>query len=220
MSCYDEIGVSTFVNDTSGYVNVTLTDNYLENGPAGVCQPGTFRLFGLCIDAVPDSYSPMYNSEVVYACPVGRYSLAGSPHCSTCGSGYFYNLLSGQCELCHPGTFSSQGDDDIACKECSAGTYQPYYGRSFCYSCWSGSYSSSPGATQCSSCPLGTYSDHYSAKQCHRCHRHFYSRYEGSSSCYGWCTYSYASEQSVATWTAAGAALPWYYGCPNPSNCE
>jgi hypothetical protein len=151
------------------------------------CRPGTYTYYAENVSSVSDYSCPV--------CPPGTITATfGEKFCTPCPAGSYapYNDSSMRCDLspagsiqpdigrfgigslrlCEPGSSSDVGQ--VACTNCSAGTFNTIHGG-ICIACSIGKYSANSGSSRecdvcalgttslvgqssCSKCPVGTYS--------------------------------------------------------------
>ena len=112
------------------------------------CRTGTQGLSGAvsCEGCVAGK---AYNPEVksCQLCPEGRFSpghrIDADGECYLCPEGYIDRSLRDRCEACPPGFFSVQLGASSSCSACSAGKYQPHFGRASAHDC----HECHPGST-------------------------------------------------------------------------
>eukprot|EP00026_Physarum_polycephalum_P002966 Phypoly_transcript_02975.p1 GENE.Phypoly_transcript_02975~~Phypoly_transcript_02975.p1 ORF type:complete len:686 (+),score=105.77 Phypoly_transcript_02975:140-2197(+) len=133
------------------------------------CEPGTYaKAPGICEPCEVGEYGSELGATNCSKCALGYTSERGSldsSACRLCDYG-FYGVGEGKCELCRPGTFSTELGA-TSCTPCTNGTYSAPNGQ-FCIDCAEATYSGE-GASACAPCPPGSHSGGTGAAQCTTC---------------------------------------------------
>ncbi|CAG5126622.1 unnamed protein product, partial [Candidula unifasciata] len=158
-----------------------------------LCKDGMQLFNNSCIGC---TFGTFYNKETrkCQLCPRGTYQdMEGQLLCKDCpnrlpGSGVEGATMLSHCsELCEQGTFSASGFKP--CMACQVGTFQPYFGRTFCLSCGSNMKTKSTGSTGFKDCVSRKLceSGHYyniSTHTCSQCGKGFYQPSTGQDYCF------------------------------------
>ncbi|XP_078614593.1 sushi, von Willebrand factor type A, EGF and pentraxin domain-containing protein 1-like [Branchiostoma floridae x Branchiostoma japonicum] len=94
--------------------------------------------------------------------------------CINCALGSFYNVSSGQCDLCQPGSYQDE-EAQLECKYCDVG-YWTVGNHATNYTeckeiCKPGTYSTT-GLAACKECPKGSYQSYPRQQTCQPCPQH------------------------------------------------
>ena len=117
-----------------------------QNACVELCSEGMYSAAGssscsMCPEGAFLSSNGTTSSERCLICAAGKFTdHAGGTLCQTCMPGYFSFLGASSCDLCIPGTISSN------------------HGSAFCQTCNSGKFSSAMGQTLCSICSQASWS--------------------------------------------------------------
>lgn len=110
-------------------------------------------------------------TKEILQCPGGTEASFDKSNCVNCFSGYYSDSLSGGCQLCRSGTYTtmekstgclfcppgySNSIGDQGCSVCKPGTFAYTNGSSICSPCPTGFIAPDFGSTSCKACPLDT----------------------------------------------------------------
>ena len=143
-----------------------------------------------CENCKEGEFNDIPGAELCESCPPGRYNdaLAATSlaNCYECRATRFSNISGAKsesvCELCPPGTNSSQ-KGATACDPCRAGSYSKSSGQESCDLCPAGSFAKESRSIECKPCPPGTSTFQNGTTECNPCRAGSYSESPGKQFC-------------------------------------
>jgi hypothetical protein len=180
-------GGSIFAAQESENVAITVTGSVFESNKA--VQSGGGAMHMKNVSATVAGSTCMKNSAVSGG--GGAILWEGLETFLTCGSGAYATDTRYECALCPAGKYQSGlgMKSEMACLNCTAGTFSWSTGASLCVQCEVGKYSDAQGAesvSTCRECGVGKYQTGYgmgSELKCTKCPAGTYSSQQGASSC-------------------------------------
>ena len=152
-----------------------------------------------------------------------------------CGEKYYGDLKTGKCAEC-PGSYCLQCNQEspseclkcdkgtyvnnLACSECTPGTYQPDAGEDSCKNCSPGTYTNLNKQTECKSCSEGSYTDKDGQANCLLCDIGSYIGTEGQSSCISCEVGKYTENKGSTSSTDCKDCHPFCASCTGSSKTQ